>query len=308
MNTKRDVRAHMTPVRRWLASLRVYSFPASAVPVVLAVVLAATASREIVWWTVPLYAVAAILFHAGTNVLNDYFDYLHGVDGPDDEDPTHVISRGIVTPRFMVITGHLYFVLAIVLGSAIALVRGPVFWITGMLGAAGAYFYTNRRVSLKYRALGDLTVFLLMGPVMVWIGTWAIAGWRGWFPFVAALPPAFMVTLILHGNNMRDIPADTKAGVDTLARRLGFARSKLFFALLVALAYGTVPVLIALGRAPAGVALSVASVPMAIGLVQRVMRASGGGELMDLPVRSAQLHLLTGILYTVGFVLGGVVG
>lgn len=299
---------HMTPARRWLASLRVYSFPASAVPVVLAVVLAATASRQIVWWTVPLYAVAAILFHAGTNVLNDYFDYLHGVDGPDDEDPTHVISRGIVTPRFMVVTGHLYFVLAIILGSAIALVRGPVFWITGMLGATGAYFYTNRRVSLKYRALGDLTVFLLMGPVMVWIGTWAIAGWRGWFPFVAALPPAFMVTLVLHGNNMRDILADTKAGVDTLARRLGFARSKLFFALLVALAYGTVPALIALGRAPAWVALSVASFPIAAGLVRRVMRASDGGELMDLPVRSAQLHLLTGTLYTVGFVLGGVVG
>jgi len=260
------------------------------------------------WWTIPVYAAAAILFHAGTNVLNDYYDYLHGVDGPDDDDPTHVITQGIVAPRFMVVSGHLYFVAAIILGSVIAIVRGPMFWIAGMAGAAGAYYYTNRRVSLKYRALGDLTVFLLMGPVMVWIGTWAIAGWRGWIPFLAALPPAFMVALILHGNNMRDIAVDTDAHVDTLARRLGFHRSKAFFGILLLLAYGSVPVLVVADGAPVWVALSVISLPLAVRLLARVARASGGAELMDLPMRSAQLHLVTGILYTAGFVLGGVLG
>ena len=266
------------------------------------------APQEMLWWTVPVYGVAAILFHAGTNVLNDYYDYLHGVDGPDDRDPTHVISRGIVTPRFMAISGHGYFAAAVLLGSMIAIVRGPAFWLTGMVGAAGAYFYTNRRFSLKYRALGDITVFLLMGPVMVWIGTWAIVGWRGWFPFVAALPPAFMVALILHGNNMRDIAADAAAGVDTLARRLGFGGSKVFFALLLGLAYGIVPVIVRVGPAPAWIWLSAVSLPIAVRLLRRVMRAPDGGALMDLPVRSAQLHLITGALYTVGFALGGVAG
>jgi 1,4-dihydroxy-2-naphthoate octaprenyltransferase len=286
----------------------VYSFPASVVPVILAVVLVSTSSREILWWSVPVYGMAAILFHAGTNVLNDYYDFLHGVDGPEDRDPTHVISQGLVTPRFMAVSGHMYFAAGVILGSTIAFARGPVFWLTGMLGAVGAYFYTNRRFSLKYRALGDITVFLLMGPVMVWIGTWAMAGWRGWFPFIAALPPAFMVALILHGNNMRDIAADAEAGVDTLARRLGFAGSKIFFAVLVALAYGTVPVIIAAGQAPLWAGLAVLSLPMAVGLLRRVYRAVDGGELIDLPLRSAQLHLITGVLYTVGFVLGGVVG
>ncbi|MFW5694781.1 MAG: prenyltransferase [Alkalispirochaeta sp.] len=298
----------MTPVHRWLASLRVYSFPASAVPVVLAVVLAAGSSYGILWWTVPVYAAAALLFHAGTNVLNDYYDYLHGVDGPDDDDPTHVIPRGIVTPRYMLVSGHVYFAAAILLGSVIALVRGPVFWITGMAGAAGAYFYTNHRISLKYRALGDLTVFLLMGPVMVWIGTWAIAGWYGWVPFLAALPPAFMVTLILHGNNMRDIDVDTEAGVDTVARRIGFRGSKVFFVVLLSLSYGTVPVLVAGGAVPVWGIGALLSLPVAVRLARRVARAPGGAKLMDLPMRSAQLHLISGVLYTAGIVVGGVLG
>ena len=298
----------MTPAQRWLASLRVYSFPASAVPVVLALVLAAGSPYRILWWTVPVYAAAALLFHAGTNVLNDYYDYLHGVDRPEDDDPTHAITRGIVTPRFMVVSGHLYFIAAVVLGSSIAFIRGPAFWIAGMVGAAGAYYYTNRRISLKYRALGDLTVFLLMGPVMVWIGTWAIAGWHGWIPFLSALPPAFMVALILHGNNMRDIGVDTEAGVDTLARRLGFHRSKTFFGTLLLLAYGSVAALVVAGYAPGWVVLSVLSLPLALRLHMRVVRASGGAELMDLPLRSAQLHLAMGALYTAGVGLGGLLG
>ncbi|MFW5828372.1 MAG: prenyltransferase [Alkalispirochaeta sp.] len=298
----------MTSVQRWIASLRVYSFPASAVPVVLAMVLAGSSPYPVLWWAVPVYAAAALLFHAGTNVLNDYYDYLHGVDRPEDDDPTHAITRGIVTPRFMMVSGHLYFIAAVILGSSIALIRGPAFWIAGMVGAAGAYYYTNRRISLKYRALGDLTVFLLMGPVMVWIGTWAIAGWRGWIPFVAALPPAFMVALILHGNNMRDIGVDTEAGVDTLARRLGFRRSKTFFGVLLLLAYGSVPLLVVAGYAPWWVLLALISLPPALRLQARVAQATDGAELMDLPMRSAQLHLIMGVLYTAGFGLGGVLG
>ncbi|HKK49872.1 MAG TPA: hypothetical protein VJ932_12310, partial [Alkalispirochaeta sp.] len=71
---------------------------------------------------------------------------------------------------------------------------------------------------------------------------------------------------------------------------------------------GSVPVLVVADGAPVWVALSVISLPLAVRLLARVARASGGAELMDLPMRSAQLHLVTGILYTAGFVLGGVLG
>ncbi len=291
-----------TPLSRWSASLRAYSFPASLAPVALAAVLT-PAYGGVVWWTLPLYGLAAVLFHAGTNVLNDYYDYRHGVDLADDPDPTHAIPRGLVSPRFMVVSGHIYFLLGLVFGAGIALIRGPVFFAVGLAGALGAYLYTNARFSLKYRALGDLTVFLLMGPALVFIGVWALTGVKDWFAVVAALPLGLLVTAILHGNNTRDIGVDAAAGVDTVARRLGFRRSRHLFALLVWGGYAAALLLAAGPVVPLGAGLALVSLPAARRLVRHVYRAPDGAALMDIPLRSAKLHMAFSMLYAGGILL-----
>ncbi len=297
----------MTPVSRWLVSLRAYSFPASLMPVLLAAALAATGGLTVSWAMLPLYAVAALLFHAGTNVLNDYYDYRHGVDGPCDPDPTHAITRGIVTPRFMAISGHLYFAAGIALGSLIALERGSLFFAAGLAGALAAYFYTNARYSLKYRALGDVAVFLLMGPALTALGYWALTGSVDATAIVASLPLAFFVTAILHGNNMRDIETDAAARVDTVARRLGFRRSKVLYLGLVSGGYAATAAGVATGLFGWPVLAGVLSLPAAWPIVQQVRNAGSGAELMNLPARSAGFHLLFSLLYCGGFFVQSVV-
>lgn len=296
----------MTRLTRWVLSLRAYSFSASVVPVLLAAALAISRDVPILWWTVPVYLVAAVLFHAGTNVLNDYYDHLSGVDGPDDEDPTHTISRGIVSPRFMVVSGHLYFALGFALGTILATVRGPGFWLAGSLGALGGYLYTGKRLSLKYRALGDATVFLLMGPALVWLGYWAFTGDTEGIAAFVAVPIAFQVTLILHGNNMRDIEVDGHAGVDTIARRLGFDRSKILFDALLLGSYLAVVILVVTGAVPVLAAAGIGSLPVAWLLRRRVHAATDGSVLMDIPLRAAQLHLIFGVLYLTGIAVAGI--
>jgi 1,4-dihydroxy-2-naphthoate octaprenyltransferase len=259
-------------------------------------------SAEVLWWTVPVYLGAALLFHAGTNVLNDYYDYRSGVDGPDDPDPTHAISRGVVTPRYMLVSGHIYFVLGVLLGTLIATVRGPVFWAIGFTGALGAYVYTGARFSLKYRGLGDLSVFVLMGPALVFTGTWAFTGKTLPETLAVSLPVALLVTLILHGNNLRDIDTDTAGGVQTVARFLGFNSSVIGFLVLLLSAYISVVLLIVLGTVPPLTGLVALTIPVAVRLIGQVRRAKTGSDLMDLPVRSAQLHLLFGAVYAAAFV------
>lgn len=298
----------VSPVARWFRSLRAYSFPASMMPVVLSVPVALEGARTIVWWTLVPFACAAILFHAGTNVLNDYWDWTHGVDRPGDPDPTHAIPQGVVTPRFMLVSGHIYFVLGVLSGASIAVLRGPLFLAAGLIGAFGAYAYTARRFSLKYRALGDLTVFLLMGPAMVLIGEWALTGTPSWRSVIAAVPMAFLVTAILHGNNLRDIQVDGVAGVDTVARRLGFARSRILFAGMIAVAYLLLPAALwGSGLSLLGIA-GYLSVLSAAKLVRRVLRARSEAELLDLPLHTAIVHMQFGVLQTTGALIGWGVG
>jgi 1,4-dihydroxy-2-naphthoate octaprenyltransferase len=292
-----------TPLKRWFFSLRPYSFTASLMPVAMAAALAATNNGEILWWSLPFYAVSALLFHAGTNVLNDYFDYRHGVDGPEDQDPTHAITQGVVSPRFMLISGHLYFLLGVLIGAPIALERGVWFLLAGVGGALGAYFYTNARFSFKYVALGDLLVFLLMGPALVVMGVWALTGNATAETVYHAVPMALLVTAILHGNNLRNIESDAAAGIRTVATLLGEGRSRFFLDLLLFLPFLLLPVLILTGTAPATVLIALLALLRALTLSRTVHR---GEALMLLPMQTAQLHLLFSILYISGVLLGGI--
>lgn len=272
-------------------------------PAALAAAIALAGAKELQWWTFPLYALSALLFHAGTNVLNDYYDYRHGVDGAEDRDPTHAITQGIVSPRFMLISGHLYFVLGVLIGAPIALERGIWFLLAGIAGALGAYFYTNARFSFKYVALGDLLVFLLMGPALVVMGVWAVTGSAGLEEVLIAVPVALLVTAILHGNNLRNIDSDETAGIRTVATLLGADGARRFFDLLLISPFLLLPLMAFVGPAPITVLIAVPALFGALRLSRDVHRSH---ELMALPMRTAQLHLLFSVLYIGGILFGAI--
>ncbi|MFO8065920.1 MAG: prenyltransferase [Spirochaetota bacterium] len=298
--------AAQSAFRRWLVSLRAYSFTASLTPVGLAVAVSVGNERQIVWWTLPLFALSALLFHAGTNVLNDYYDHLHGVDGPEDTDPTHAISRGIVTPEFMRFTGHLYFVLGIGVGLPIGLVRGWVFVLAGLLAAAGAFFYTNARFSFKYAALGDVLVFLLMGPALVVMGLWALSGHATWEGLLSALPIALLVTAILHGNNLRNLESDASAGIRTLAGILGRRGADVLFAGLMLSPYALLVVGVITPILPLPALVAFMTLPTAVRVTHTVFATRTVAPLEDLPVSCAKLHFQFGLLYVLGVLLAAV--
>ena len=64
----------------WLQATRPFSLTASVLPVVIGAVLAATADGPVDWPLFPLIVACSLLFHIGTNMVSDYFDYVKGVD------------------------------------------------------------------------------------------------------------------------------------------------------------------------------------------------------------------------------------
>ena len=287
-------------LKLWFLSLRPFSFTASVIPVVLAAAaarfLVSELSGDLVWITFPFYAVAGVLFHAGTNVLNDYYDFSHGVDGKDDRDPTHLLPQGLVSPRFMIVSGHIYFVLGIVIGSIVGVWRGPAYVIIGIIAAILAYFYTGARFSFKYVALGDVVVFLLLGPAMVAMGVWALIGSVPGEALLFSLPIAFFVTAILHGNNLRDIESDRKEGVLTIAERLGPRRARHVLAALFVMPFISVGTFVVLGIMPLTSLLTfIAGFPTAR-LLNTVYSHDKSSELVTLPMKCAKLHTLFGAL------------
>ncbi len=99
----------------------------------------------------------ALLLHASVNVLNDYYDFIHGVDSPPNS-PTAVYRRqplvmGTVSPSFVKNLGGFSLIIAggATIGIYLTVMEGYLILALGLLGVFLLYAYTGPPFTLKYR-------------------------------------------------------------------------------------------------------------------------------------------------------------
>ncbi|MGH2587596.1 MAG: prenyltransferase, partial [Dehalococcoidia bacterium] len=160
--------------------------------------------------------------------------------------------------------------------------------------------YTARPLALGYRALGEVTVFLFMGPVIV-VGA-AYVQVEGWSTtaFLLSIPVGLLVTAILHVNNIRDMADDLANGKRTLANLLGRGAATVEYRLLVLGSYILLAVFVIVGARPVLALVAVLTLPAAVRLSALVSEGSGVGALDRMMVSTAKLHLRFSVLLAVG--------
>jgi 1,4-dihydroxy-2-naphthoate octaprenyltransferase len=296
----------LTPARAAVKALRVISFTAAVIPILLGAVLAIGA-RESRWAYLPLALLAGILLQAGTNVINDVYDYKNGVDSAETLGDSGVFVSGALSTRQGEAYGLALFGAAALIGVVLAFLRGPGVLVFGAIGLLGGYLYTGGPKGYKYLALGDVAVFLLMGPLMV-LGTYYVLTGEAWTARVvlASLPVGFLVAAILEANNLRDLESDRKAGVRTVSGLLGFGGARLELVVSIAAAYLVVVVLAVAGTLAWPALLVLVTAPMAFGLIRLVMSAPkpSSRRLAVAMPKTAFLHMAFGAAFVVGVGLG----
>jgi len=103
-------------------------------------------------------------------VLNDYFDFKHGVDvkgAPTTLYRRHPLVEGDFSPRFILGFGLVLYAVAAVIGLYLTLSHGWIIVLFAVLGGAASFFYTGWPIQYKDRALGELAVFLTWGPLIM---------------------------------------------------------------------------------------------------------------------------------------------
>lgn len=295
----------MASVRTWFLASRPFSFTAAVVPVVVGTLIAAPDAFS--WWKALLALVGSVLFLAGTNFVNDYYDYRKGVDGPDTLGMAGFIQRGVLQPKQVLWAGVFCFAVGAAIGLILCAVTSwELLWI-GVASLCAGFLYTGAPFHLAYVGLGEATVFVFMGPVMV-VGAYFVQLQRwDWEPVLASLPIAFLVTAILHANNLRDIENDRKTGKRTIATMIGRKWANREMYLLLAGVYISLIVATAVGALPWAALIALATVPLVRPIVQ-VVRAGGNPKKLNLALfRTAQLHMQFGALLSVGLVVNWIV-
>jgi 1,4-dihydroxy-2-naphthoate polyprenyltransferase len=310
----RPVKPSLSAGWLFLRATRLPFLSATFVPVALGVAVAAL-HGEWHWWLAILTLVAAACVHLGLNVANDVFDTLSGADQANVT-PTQfsggsrVILYGLLSLRQMVLLMVGFYAVGAGIGLYLAVTRGfwPLFWI-GVSGLFISLFYTAPPFRFVHRGLGELMVFLGFGPIMT-IGAYYVQAraWS-WEAIYASLPIGLLVTMILYMNEVPDRPGDAAAGKRTLPVRFPKESVIAGYVLSVAVAFGLILFGAIFGVIPRPTIIALAAVPMAVQVYGGLREHyENPYALMPFMGKNVQLHMATGVLLILGYVIAIVAG
>jgi 1,4-dihydroxy-2-naphthoate octaprenyltransferase len=315
--------------RLWVAGARPRTLPAAIVPVLVGTAAAAGvapyladgsvsgggATKGIIVWRAVAAMVVALAIQIATNYANDYSDGKRGTDDPGQRvGPPRLVGWGLATPGAVKRAVMISFGVAALAGLTLAWAVGWWLILVGLVCFAAGWFYTGGPKPYGYAGLGEVFVFVFFGLVatigsaFVQTGTLAFglpasapASVRG-FPVVtigSAVALGFLATALLVVNNLRDIPSDTGSGKRTLAVKLGDARTRVLYVVLMVLPYLVVPVACGLGGRPLGAAALFAIV-LANKPVLLVLQGASGRALIPVLGETGRVQLVFGVLLSVG--------
>ncbi len=211
---------HLDIISKWLVSTRAVVLIMTFISASIAGILAYQQGMfNLGKWV--LLVVGLIMAHATNNLLNDLTDFSRGVDqdnyyraqyGPQP------LVHGLLTRNQLLTYAAVSGAIALIAGLGLVLLTGG---LTIWLLLFGVFFVLLYTWPLKYIALGELSVLIVWGPLMIAGGYYAITGVWSWPVVIASLPYALGVTTVIFGKHIDKIDMDKAKGIHTLPVLLG---------------------------------------------------------------------------------------
>jgi 1,4-dihydroxy-2-naphthoate octaprenyltransferase len=234
-------------ISKWLIATRAAVLVMTFLSAVLAGLFAWHDHYKVNLFSWFILALGLVLAHAANNLFNDYTDFVRGVDkdnyyrtmyGPQP------VADGLVTKTqhltYFAVTG----LLALACGIYLVVTNGGdnLIWLLLGLGAFFVLFYTW---PLKYIAMGEISVLIVWGPLMIGGGYYVLTGHWVWNVVWASLPYVLGVTTVIFGKHIDKLLVDKAKKIFTVPVLIGekAARYAVLVLYLIAIKYFT-PVLL----------------------------------------------------------------
>lgn len=258
----------------WWTAARPHTLTASVAPVIVGYCAGISLIRDIdpsIYTQCALkWAAFCMLMQLGTNLHNDYADFVKGADTDKRVGQARATQRGWLTPAQTAAAATLVLSFGLVLGVAFvsmidknhesALMRTYFMTFIVISSIFNAFAYTGgpwplgfiglSHFSIGYSGLGDVFVFLYFGLVatlmlpFLYLASVSASDSEMASTMMQCAPYAVQVaclaTNIIVVNNLRDRHTDVSANKRTLAVRFGANFSRVEFVGNIAIAYGLV--------------------------------------------------------------------
>ena len=251
-----------------------------------------------VWTVVGIY-----LIEIGKNAINEVVDYDSGVDTFVTKEERTAFSGGkktIVDGKLTVLEAKVIAILtmaaAVLIGIYISVYREPKVFIIGVIGFTLSIIYSLPPFKLAYRGLGELTVGLTFGPLII-LGTYLVQT-HTISPeiILVSLPIGLLITNVLWINQYPDYNADKKGAKMNWVVRLGRKKAVVIYILLFVLSYLSLFLIFIVFRNPFWL-LPFVSFPLVLEAVQTARKYYDNvPKLVLANLRTVQVYQLFGLM------------
>src|SRR6478736_1677063 len=219
----------LDPVSKWLYLTRAGVLPMTLVAAAVAGLLAVYRDASVAWGWFAVSAAGIVLAHMANNLMNDLFDLGVGTDREDyprNLYSPHPVLSGVISRKGLAACALVVNLVCLAIMITLTVAQGwPIlaFALGGFILSAA---YTAPPLRLKKHGLGEPTVLIVWGPLMVGGSYYAATGTIPGAVVLASLPYALLCTTVLMGKHIDKIPWDEADGTHTLPVIMGEAAAR----------------------------------------------------------------------------------
>ena len=304
-STKNNVRHALNEkdgVQVWWRLLRPHTLTASFIPVFVGTMFAYMDDTFHLGLFLAML-IASILIQAATNMFNEYYDYVRGLDKEDSVGIGGTIVRDNIAPKTVLNLAFIFFGIAILLGIYICLESS---WWIAVIGSAGmliGYLYTGGPLPIAYTPFGELFSGFIMGTVIIGISYYIQTLQLTTNVILISIPIAIFIATIMLSNNIRDLDNDKLGGRKTIAILLGRKNAVRFQGLLFIIAYGLTATYIILGILPIWSTVTFIGVFKAMDVIKKFKGKTRPLEMMPAMAATGKHNTIYGFLLGISLLI-----
>lgn len=210
----------------WSKAARSYTFALSATPFILGAFLASVNYAFNMKFAI-LGLIGITLVHASFNLLDDYHDWVSGMvetyKNPETPQNTRLhkafyLEENLISKKDTIFAVGFCWVMALLIAVFLAYMVGYIIFQIAILGAVLAIAYTLPPLELNKKGLGELTIGLIFGPLIM-NGAYIIAGGNAFdnICVISSIIMGILIATTAHTHSILDYESDLKNNKRTLS-------------------------------------------------------------------------------------------
>lgn len=286
----------------WWRLIRPHTLTASFIPVGIGTAMALSITTIDLSLFLSML-IASTLIQAATNIFNEYYDFVAGLDHTNSVGIGGTIVRDKISPRTILFIAYTFSGLAIVLGLLICMQTSWWIFFIGLICIMVGYLYSGGPCPISATPFGELVAGTFMGLCIILISFFIQTNTITFGSVLISVPTSILIGTILMANNIRDRVNDKTHGRKTLAILLGHQKAVSVLTGMLILAYLWITGLIFYGILSYWSFLVFASLPKALQATIGFQNKTFAAEMMPAMVATAQTNTIFGLFLILALIL-----